>query len=83
MPPEGMALQPPAAGPDWHERRDELRCGMVFRLFDDGIIRLDRRVVGDGTRWHVDSWYGDHWSHDGETIEPGDLTGNPLSDPPA
>lgn len=58
---------------DWYERRDELWPGMVFRLHDGDVIRLDRRVPGDGTRWYVDDWGGENWSGWDSTAEPGDL----------
>lgn len=67
---------------NWHDRRDGLECGMVFRILSGDVVRLDQHVVGDGTRWLVDRWHGNHWSHDGETIEPGDLVGCPISDLP-
>lgn len=57
---------------DWYEKRDELCEGQVFRTIHDEIVRLDRRVPGDGTQWYVDDWY-DGWSCYDSTIEPGDL----------
>ena len=48
---------------DWYERSSELRPGMIFDTAE-GLVRLDRGVPGDGTKWYVDSWYGDHWSCD-------------------
>lgn len=69
---------------DWYERRDELEEGQVFRTCYDSIVRLDRRVAGDGTRWFVADWrdgyttaqYGTvpgGWSYEDSQIEPGDL----------
>jgi hypothetical protein len=67
---------------DWYERRRELEPGQVFRSCY-GIVKLDRGVPGDGTRWYVESWLKgyalgetvvpDHWSCEDATIEPGDL----------
>ena len=67
--------------PDWYENRHKLECNQVFRLYDDSLVKLDSRVEGDGTQWQVADWYGDHWSHEGSIIEPGDLRGEPLPDP--
>ena len=67
--------------PDWYERREELRRGLVFQSVW-GIVRLDRGVPGDGTKWYVDSWLNDHWSCEDGTIEPGDLIGEPIEDSP-
>lgn len=57
---------------DWHARRDELRPDMVFRADDGSVVRLDRRVPGDGTKWYVMDWH-DGWSCEDSTIEPSDL----------
>ena len=57
---------------DWYDRRDELRQDMVFRTYAGDIVRLDRTVPGDGTRWYVEDWTG-YWAHESSTIEPGDL----------
>lgn len=56
---------------DWYERRHELEPGQVFSTAD-GVIKLDRRVPGDGTKWYVLDW-SKGWSHEDSTIEPGDL----------
>jgi hypothetical protein len=69
---------------DWYERRDELQSGMVFTTHQGGVVKLDRGVAGDATKWFVIDWvkgyssptWGvvvDHWSHADGTIEPGDL----------
>jgi hypothetical protein len=71
---------------DWYERRDELAPGQVYTDFEGNLVKLDRGVPGDGTRWYVASWYPGidhpdidaiyrkgHWSYDDSTIEPGDL----------
>ena len=65
---------------DWYERSSELLPGMIFDTAE-GLVRLDRGVPGDGTKWYVDSWYGDHWSCDDGTIEPSDLRGMPRAEP--
>lgn len=62
---------------DWYDRRDELREGMIFGTWS-GRVKLDRSVPGDATKWYVADWYGDHWSYEDSTIEPGDLMGEPL-----
>lgn len=57
---------------DWYERRNELTPGQVFRTHEGLLVKLDRRVPGDGTKWYVaDFWRG--WSYMDSTIEPGDL----------
>lgn len=67
-----------AGGVDWYAQRDRLRVGMVFACRDGYIVRLDRTVPGDGTKWYVDDWTDRHgWSHYDSTIEPGDLIGQP------
>jgi hypothetical protein len=71
---------------DWYARRDELAPDQVFTDFDGDLVKLDRRVPGDGTRWYVASWNPGsdrpdvdpfyrkgRWSYDDSTIEPGDL----------
>lgn len=58
---------------DWYKRRDELWPGMAFRCRDGSIVKLDRHVPGDGTKWYVAEWFNNHWSYEDATIEPGDL----------
>jgi hypothetical protein len=70
---------------DWYERRHELEQDQIFRTYDGSIVKLDRGVAGDGTRWFVADWnqgfpgtanYSEckpHWSYEDSTIEPGDL----------
>lgn len=68
---------------DWYERRNELEPDHVFRMYDGSLVKLDRRVPGDGTQWYVADWYGNHWSYEDHAIEPGDLRGEPLPEPQA
>ena len=60
---------------DWYERRDELRPNMIFRCQEGTVVRLDRQVPGDGTKWYVDDWndQSNRWSCMDSTIEPSDL----------
>ena len=67
------------AGPDWYERRAELEPGQIFLNCDGSLVKLDRRVPGDGTKWYVADWCGDHWSYEDSVIEPGDLRGEPKA----
>ena len=57
---------------DWYDRRDELEPEQVFKATDGSIVKLDRRVPGDGTQWYVADWFNG-WSYYDDTIEPGDL----------
>jgi hypothetical protein len=57
---------------DWYERRHELEPGQIFRAQDGSIVKLDRRVPGDGTKWYVADWWKG-WAYMDSTIEPGDL----------
>ena len=69
----------------WYLHRSELRPGMVFRDYQGDLVRLDRGVPGDGTRWYVEDWdeANRSWSSWDSTAEPGDLRGQPLADPAA
>lgn len=57
---------------NWYEHRDELRPEMVFRTTQGEIVKLDRRVPGDGTKWYVADW-SNGWFYEDGTLEPGDL----------
>lgn len=61
----------------------ELEPGMIFRTGAGAgdVVRLDRRVPGDGTQWEADSWSGHarRWLADGRRLEPDDL-GDRLPD---
>ncbi len=60
---------------DYYELRDTLESDQVFKCCDGTIIKLDRRVAGDGTKWFIANWsaYHRNWSYEDSTIEPGDL----------
>lgn len=58
---------------DWYARQDELVPGMVFRTAGGDLVRLDRRVPGDGTAWYADTWWGRSWACMDARVEPGDL----------
>jgi hypothetical protein len=57
---------------DWYERRSELNPGQMFTTQDGCVVKLDRQVPGDGTKWYVADW-NRGWSYEDSTIEPGDL----------
>lgn len=57
---------------DWYANRHELCPGQVFRTVEDEIVRLERTVPGDATKWYVADWH-DGWWHYDSTLEPGDL----------
>lgn len=70
-----------AVDPDyWYHHRHDLEPGQVFRLSDGSIVKLDRRVPGDGTKWYVADW-NLYWSYCDNQIEPGELRGDPIKDP--
>lgn len=50
----------------------ELWPNEVYRRYDGSVVKLDRRVPGDGTQWYVADWWNG-WSYQDATIEPGDL----------
>lgn len=83
-----------AEDPDyWYENRHLLEPEMVFYTYDGGLVKLDHGKPGDGTRWVVATWHkgypagpsyaacAPHWSYEEDTIEPGDLRGEPIKDP--
>ena len=64
----------------WYEHRHELEADMVFRDSQGELVKLDRRVPGDGTRWYVADWWNGSWAWMDSEIEPGDLRGQPLEE---
>lgn len=67
----------------WYENRHQLEPGLIFRTSNDIIVKLERRVPGDGTKWYVANRHNGGWIHEDDTIEPGELCGEPLPDFPA
>ena len=65
---------------DWYKHRYDLEPGMVFRDYGGDLVKLDRRVPGDGTQWYVAQMWGESWAYMDSKIEPGDLQGEPLED---
>lgn len=62
-----------AAPIDWYARRGGLELDQVFRTYDGSLVKLDRRVPGDGSAWYVADWSNNDWSYMDSVIEPGDL----------
>lgn len=58
---------------DWYEHSNELRPEMIFVTKQNEVVKLDRRVPGDGTKWYVADLGPKGWSYYDGTIEPGDL----------
>lgn len=63
----------------WYIHRHDLESGQVFWASDGSVVKLDRRVPGDGTKWYVAYWCNG-WSYCDNEVEPGDLRGDPLVD---
>jgi hypothetical protein len=57
----------------WYENKHLLKPEDVFIDIYGNIIKLDRRVPGDGTKWYVADWTGKYWAYEDSTIEPGEL----------
>lgn len=57
---------------DWYERRDEIHVDDVFTTHD-GLVKIDGRVPGDGTKLYVAVWLNGSWAYMDTVIEPGDL----------
>ena len=56
----------------WYIHRNQLSPEQVFQTHDGSLVKLDRRVPGDGTAWYVADWDG-YWAYYDSQIEPGDL----------
>lgn len=58
---------------DFYELRHTLEPEQTFVDFQGGLVKLDRSVPGDGSRWYVADWISGSWAYMDSTIEPGDL----------
>lgn len=57
---------------DWYTRRDELMPEQVFSTWNGDVVKLDRCVPGDGTKWYTADWWNG-WAYMDSTVEPSDL----------
>lgn len=57
----------------WYDNKHLLRADMVFQCSDGSIIRLDRRIPGDGTEWYALEWIDGRWCAEDLTVHPGDF----------
>lgn len=64
----------------WYNHRNDLLVGQVFALECGEVVKLDRTVPGDATRWYALTWHNG-WTCMDYTIEPGELRGLPLPEP--
>lgn len=67
---------------DWYERCDELEEAQIYLTHSGDIVKLDRRVPGDGTDWYVADWTGRNFSYTDTRLHPGELSER-LKGPPA
>lgn len=58
---------------DWYDRQHELREGDIFRLRSGEVVKLDRRVPGDGTDWYAADWWAGSWAYMDARHHPGDF----------
>lgn len=65
---------------DWYENRSKLKPGMVFETAE-GLVMLDRKVPGDGTKWYVADYVRGKWFFEDGTVEPSELE-KLLDNPP-
>lgn len=54
---------------DWAD----LKPGMVVEDIEGDILKLDRRVPGDGTDWYCAIWMNDHFSYEDLRVHPADI----------
>ncbi len=57
----------------WYENQHKLEPDMIFVTCTNEVVKLDRRVPGDGTKWYVADLDLRGWSYWDGTIEPGEL----------
>lgn len=50
-----------------------LEPGQIWRTHWDSLVRLERPVPGDGTKWFVSIWWNGSWACMDEIVEPSDL----------
>lgn len=58
---------------DWHEKRHELKPEDIFFDCEGDLLKLDRTVPGDGSKWYVAVWRNGSWGYYDDTVEPGCL----------
>lgn len=67
----------------WYDNRDRLNQGDVCTLENGSVVKLDRRVPGDGTDWYVldyvqhyfdKHWY---WTDNDSKIHPSEILKGP------
>jgi hypothetical protein len=58
---------------DWYDRRYDLNQEDIFFDCEGNLIKLDKCVPGDGTKWYCAVWSGGSWSYEDDTIEPAEL----------
>lgn len=58
---------------DYYENRHLLKEDQVFKDRQGDMVKLDRRVPGDGTQWYVADWLDGSWAYMDNTVEPSDL----------
>ena len=57
----------------WYEQNSKLWPGMIFLTEQDEVVRLERRVPGDATKWYVANIGVKGWEYWDDTVEASDL----------
>ena len=57
----------------WYENKNQLRPEMIFVTENNDVVKLDRSVPGDATKWYVADLDSKGWSYWDSTIEASEL----------
>jgi len=57
----------------WYENKNSLRPEMMFITDSNEVVKLDRSVPGDATKWYVADITSRGWSYFDSTIEASEL----------
>lgn len=57
----------------WYKNRSKLRPELIFITDGNEVVKLDRSVPGDATKWYVADLYKQGWSYNDSTVEASEL----------
>lgn len=57
----------------WYDNKSQLRPDLIFITDTNEVVKLERSVPGDATKWYVADLSKSGWSYNDSTVEASEL----------
>jgi len=57
----------------WYDNKSQLKSDLIFITDGNEVVKLDRSVPGDATKWYIADLYKSGWCYNDSTVEATEL----------